>query len=502
MNVLRMPRFAMGGRKPRTPADEPADNAHPPAPEGHAATQDAVTTGSVADATAAPYSDELPYARDDDAKPAGEIAPIGEDRGYVRGGWLLIVFGLAGFLLWAALAPLDKGVPVPGTVTVAGKRQAVQHPGGGVVDEILVRDGDVVTAGQVLLRMNETEARAQAESLRIQHWTALAAEARLLAERDGAREIAFPAPLLDAADDAQAAVLMDVQRRLLRSRRAVVEGELASMHETLSGFESQSRGLEAARASKETQRALLGEQLDKLRGLAQQGHFPRLQLLEQERLYAEVDGEVSEDIARVAQLQSQMLELRQRIATRRQEDQRQIGSELSDVQMRAEALGHGLRAAQFTLDHAQVKAPAAGTVMGLTVFTPGGTVAAGALLMEIVPEDAALEVEAQLPVHLIDQIHAGLPVELMFTAFNQNRTPRIPATVERVSADRHTDAQTGVSYYRLLARVTDDGMRQLAGLTLRPGMPVEAFVRTGERTLLSYLFKPLTDRTRVALSED
>lgn len=449
----------------------------------------------------APRSDAAP----DEAESASslvEIAPSGEDRSYVRAGWLLIVFGVCGFMLWAALAPLDKGVPVPGTVTVAGKRQAVQHPGGGVVDEIRVRDGDTVAAGQVLLRMNDTEARAQAESLRIQYWTALAAEARLIAERDGASAIAFPAPLREAADDPQATALMELQRQLFRSRRAVVAGELASMREVLSGYASQLEGLEAARASKETQRTILAEQLEKLRGLAQQGHFPRHQLLEQERLHAEVDGEVSEDIARIAQLQGQVLELRQRILTREQEDRRQIGTELADTQMRAEALGHTLRAAQFTLDHAQVKAPAAGTVMGLTVFTPGGTVAAGALLMEIVPEDAPLEIEAQLPVQLIDQVHAGLPVELMFTAFNQNRTPRIPATVERVSADRHTDAQTGLSYYRLLARVTDEGMDRLKGLTLRPGMPVEAFVLTGERTLMSYLFKPLTDRTRVALSED
>lgn len=500
MNVLRMRRSAPGGRKPGTPV-APGGSEPAPAPAADSTTQLGVFTGGDADAGATPYADEPPSDRGDAVSAAG-IAPTGEDRGYVRGGWLLIVFGLAGFVLWAALAPLDKGVPVPGTVTVAGNRQAVQHPGGGVVDAILVRDGDLVSAGQVLLRMNETEARAQAESLRIQYRTALAAEARLLAERDGATDIVFPEPLRAAAGDAQAAALMDGQRRLLRSRRAVVEGELASMRETLAGWESQLRGLEAARTSKETQRTLLAEQLDKLRSLARQGYFPRLQLIEQERLYAEVDGEVSEDIARIAQLQGQMLELRQRIATRRQEDQRQIGQELSETRMRAESLGHTLRAAEFTLDHAQVKAPAAGTVMGLTAFTPGGTIAAGALLMEIVPEDAPLEIEARLPVHLVDRVHAGLPVELMFTAFNQNRTPRIPATVERVSADRQTDEQTGAPYYRLLARVTDDGKRRLAGLTLRPGMPVEAFVRTGERTLLSYLFKPLTDRAHVALSED
>jgi protease secretion system membrane fusion protein len=243
----------------------------------------------------------------------------------------------------------------------------------------------------------------------------------------------------------------------------------------IAGYEAQLQGLNAARVSKESQRAVLAEQLVGLRNLAGEGYLPRNRLLEQERLYAQVDGAVSEDIGRIGQLQSQLLDARLRLSARSQEDQRQIGAELADAQVRADALGHALRAAQFTLDHANVKAPVAGTVMGLTIFTAGGTIEAGKPLMDIVPAGEPLEIEGQVPVHLIDQVH---------------------------SADRFVDERTGVPYYRLLARVTDAGMTQLEGLNLRPGMPVDAFVNTGERSLLSYLFKPLADRAHLALSEE
>jgi len=437
-----------------------------------------------------------------DTLPRGEVAVLTDERPHSRAGWWLVSVGLVGFLLWAAVAPLDKGVPVPGTVTVSGSRKTVQHAGGGIVDQILVRDGDAVVAGQVLIRMNDTQARAEAESLRVQYWTALATEARLIAERDGAERISYPAVLLEAYEEPHAAAAMSSQQQLFASRRAVVRSELAILRELVIGYEAQLEGLTAARASKEAQRAVLAEQLTGLRNLAAEGYLPRNRLLEQERLYAQVDGAVSEDIGRIGQAQSQLLDARLRLSGRHQEDQSQIGSELSDAQVRAEALGHTLRAAQFTLDHAEVRAPVAGTVMGLTVFTSGGSVSPGKPLMDIVPENERLEIEGQVPVHLIDQVHSGLPVELLFTAFNQNRTPRIPATVASVSADRFVDERTGTPYYRLLALVTDEGIERLKGLNLRPGMPVEAFVKTGERSLLSYLFKPLADRAHIALSEE
>lgn len=416
-------------------------------------------------------------------------------------GWYVIGVGLTGFLLWAGFAPLDKGVPVPGTVTVAGNRKTVQHPGGGIVDEILVRDGDRVSAGQVLLRMNETQARADAESLRIQYRTALATEARLLAERDGSDEISFAPELLDARDT-QVTEAMSTQRQLFVSRRRLLTHEMASLRESVAGAEAQLGGLHATRARKSVQLQALGERRNAMREVVAKGFVARAQLLELEAQYAEVDSELAEIEGRVGQLKRQLGELRERALMLQEEHHRDVRAELSDAQLNSQALGHKLRAAEFTLGNANVRAPVSGTVVGLSVFTPGGYVTAGLPLLDIVPADQPLQVEAQVPVNLIDKVEPGLAVELQFTAFNQSRTPHVPAIVERVSADRLVDEVSGAPYYRVLATVTTEGMQRLGGLGVRPGMPVETFIKTGERSLLSYLFKPIADRASTALTEE
>lgn len=425
-----------------------------------------------------------------------------DERYYIRMGWLLVSIGFLGFLLWAAFAPLDKGVSVPGTVTVSGNRKTIQHPSGGIVDAILVREGDTVEAGQVLLRMNETQARADAESLRIQHWTALATQARLVAERDGSRDITFPQEVISADQPPAVRAALQAQRELFTARREVLRNELARMRELASGYQAQIASLRLAKQSQEVQRNVLGDQLTNIRGLAREGFVARTHLFDLERLYAQSEATVSENAGRTSQLQSQLSELQLRIDTRLQDEQKQIRSDLADTQLQVESLRHQLQAAEFALENASVKSPVRGSVVGLSVFTPGGYIAAGKPLMDIVPNAESLQVEGQLPVHLIDTVHPGLHVELMFTAFNQNWTPRVDALLEQVSADRLTDEQTGVPYYRIQARVTNEGMRCLAGLQLRPGMPVQAFIKTGERSLLSYLFKPLMDRTQGALTEE
>lgn len=176
--------------------------------------------------------------------------------------------------------------------------------------------------------------------------------------------------------------------------------------------------------------------------------------------------------------------------------------QLADARLKVEELGSRLSAADFELAHTEVRAPAGGTVVGLDVFTEGGVIAPGQVLMEIVPQDAPLLVDARAPVELVDKLQPGLDVELLFVAFNQSRTPRVNGKVTLVSADRLLDEKTDQPYYRLRVQVDDDGLRQLQGQTIRPGMPVQAFVRTGERSLLNYLFKPLTDRTHMALVEE
>lgn len=425
-----------------------------------------------------------------------------DDTRYARLGWLLMLGGFLGFLGWAALAPLDKGVAVSGKVMVSGHRKVVQHPSGGIVERIDVRDGDKVVAGQVLIRLKETPLLGQAQSLRSQFYGSLASEARLNAERDGVASVSFPTELTALASEPEVASNLALQRQLFDSRRQALLLDQQGIDESIAGAEAQLRGVRDSQASKVLQRTALAEQLQGLRELAREGYIPRNRLLDSERVYAQVLGSISEDYGRIGQLQRQVLEMRLKIRQLAEEYQKEVRTQLADTRVRTEDLRNRLTSAEFELANSQLRAPVAGIVVGLDVFTEGGVIKPGQALMEIVPQGEPLLVEARVPVELADKVHAGLPVELMFSAFSQSTTPRVAGEVMLVSADRQVDERTDEPFYTLRAQVTEAGMAQLAGLQIRPGMPVEAFVRTGERSMLNYLFKPLLDRTHMALVEE
>ena len=425
-----------------------------------------------------------------------------DDTRYARLGWLLMLGGFLGFLGWAALAPLDKGVAVSGKVMVSGHRKVVQHPSGGIVERIDVRDGDKVVAGQVLIRLKETPLLGQAQSLRSQFYGSLASEARLNAERDGVGSVSFPTELTALASEPEVASNLALQRQLFDSRRQALLLDQQGIDESIAGAEAQLRGVRDSQASQVLQRTALTEQLLGLRELAREGYIPRNRLLDSERVYAQVLGSISEDYGRIGQLQRQVLEMRLKIRQLAEEYQKEVRTQLADTRVRTEDLRNRLASAEFELANSQLRAPVAGIVVGLDVFTEGGVIKPGQALMEIVPQGEPLLVEARVPVELADKVHAGLPVELMFSAFSQSTTRRVAGEVTLVSADRQVDERTDEPYYTLRAQVSEAGMAQLAGLQIRPGMPVEAFVRTGERSMLNYLFKPLLDRTHMALVEE
>ena len=425
-------------------------------------------------------------------------------RRYTRFGWWVVLLGMGGFLLWAILAPLDKGVPLSGTVTKESNRKAVQHLAGGTVSEILVREGDIVKAGQVLVRMNAVQAKSQADIARAQYFNARGAEARLRAELEGQKAVAMPAALASYQGDPRVAAVMALQGQLMASRQSALQSELGAFNENIAGLRIQTRGLQESRDSKKEQMAILKEQLDNVRELARDGYVARSRLLEIERTYAQTSGLLSEDIGNIGRAQRQVMELSLRRAQRTQEYQKEVRSTLSDTEREAESLAARMTALNYELANSDVKAPVDGTVVGLNIFTQGGVVAPGFRLMDLVPAEDPLIVEGQLPVNLVDKVHAGLPVELIFSAFNINSTPHIPGMVMQVSADRTVDERTGTPFYRMKARVTPAGARLIVAkqLDIRSGMPVELFVRTGERTMMSYLLKPLFDRAKTSMTEE
>ncbi|MEK7302703.1 MAG: HlyD family type I secretion periplasmic adaptor subunit [Pseudomonadota bacterium] len=417
-------------------------------------------------------------------------------------GWWIVLAGFGGFTLWASFAPLDKGVPISGTVTVASHLQAVQHQTGGIIDSILVKDGDHVKEGQILVRMNDVQIKAQAEITRSQLYTARAVEARLLAERDGKNEIAFPAELQSMQDDARVANNIIIQNQLFTSRKLALHHEVAALDEGVAGLKNQLRGLEVSKTSKNQQLKFLEEQLVNLRELAADGFVPRNRVLDLERAYTQLTGELASDTGNIGRTQRQIAELEQRRIQRQQEYQKEVRQQLSDIQREADALSSRLGGQDFELANVLVKAPVDGIVVGKNVFTEGGVIGPGFKLMDIVPSDDMLVITGQVPVHLIDRIYVDLHVDLIFSALNQKKTPNIPGIVTRVSADRLTDERTGFAYYNIQAKVTPEGMKQLSDQQIRAGMPVEIFIKTGERSLMNYLFKPILDRAHSSMSEE
>ncbi|MBS1187372.1 MAG: type secretion rane fusion protein, HlyD family [Burkholderiaceae bacterium] len=396
-----------------------------------------------------------------------------DDRQHTRIGWLVVLVGVGGFLLWACLAPLDQGSPMQGTVMVASNRKAIQHQTGGTVREILVKEGEQVKAGQILVRMDDTQAKAQAEITRVQFFTAKAAEARLLAERDGKKDIAFPESLTKS-DDPRAKDAIRSQTQLFLSRQMALKNELGAYAENIAGLKSQA--------------AFLKEQLDSFRQLAKEGFVPRNRQLDLERTYAQISSSAAEITLRRIQ--------------RQQEYQKEVRTQLSDMQREADAQESRLKSNDHDLSNTLVRSPVDGTVVDLAVFTPGGVVGSGFKMMDVVPGEDSLIVEGQLPVHLVDKVHPDLQVEMSFSAFNQRTTPHVLGVVTSVSADRLTDQRTGMPFYKVRAQVTAEGMKSLKQHEIRPGMPVDMYVKTGERTMMNYLMKPVFDRAHSSLKEE
>lgn len=423
---------------------------------------------------------------------------------YSRMGWLLVLLGFGGFVLWALFAPLDKGVPLSGTVAAQSNRQAVQHLSGGTIQQLLVREGDEVKAGQVVARMNAVTAQSAVEMTDAQYLSAVANIARLTAERDGLKKISFPQELEQRRNDPRIGDLMSLQNGLMMSRQNAVQSQLASLDENIAGLKMQVQGLQEARESKKEQVALLKEQLGGMRELAKDGYVARNRLLELERTFAQLNGQISEDIGNIGRAQRQVLELSLRKTQVTQDYQKEVQTHMSEMLREADAQKARLTAQKFELSNVEVRAPVAGTVVGMAVFTNGGVIPSGFKLMDIVPSGVPLVVEGQLPVNLVDKVHPGLKVELIFSAFNTHKTPHIEGEVVVVGADRQVEERTGMPYYVVKVKVTPDGQKMMAQYKMdtRAGMPVELFVKTGERTMMNYIFRPIIDRMPAALGGD
>jgi len=419
---------------------------------------------------------------------------------YVRMGWILTLIGAGSFFAWASLAPLDEGIPVQGTVVVSGKRKAVQSLGAGVVSQILVREGQAVHQGEPLFRLDQTQVQADVQSLRAQYRMAWASTARWQSERDNLQQVSFPAELSNKPDP-RLALVLEGQQQLFSSRREAFAREQSALKASIEGATRQLAGMRRARGDLTAQADSLRQQLNNLRPLAENGYIPRNRLMEYERQLSQVQQDVAQNTGESGRIEQGILESRLKLAQHIDEYQKEVRTQLADAQLKSLTLEQQLASAGFDLQHSEITAPADGIAVNLGVHTEGAVVRAGETLLEIVPQGTRLEVEGRLPVNLVDRVGSELPVDILFTAFNQSSTPRVSGEVSLVSADQLLDEKTGMPYYVLRSSVSDQALETLHGLVIKPGMPAEMFVRTGERSLLNYLFKPLLDRAGSALTE-
>lgn len=440
------------------------------------------------------------------SKPAADAGAPPSDTGRaVRVGLWALVLGFGGFLLWAVLAPIDEGVPAQGIVTIDTKTKVVQHLNGGIVKRVLVHEGQVVEAGQPLLELDDALARANHEGVRQRYLSLRAVQARLLTEQAGSDRITFhPDLVAAAATDPLIRAQMQAQEQLFRARKAALNADVQAYEESIRGQEGSLAAYRDMLESRRMQLSLLQDELKHTRELVSDGYAPRNRQLELERSSAEVATGIADLNGNIVRAQRSITELRQRIQARRQQQRTEIEAQLTETTRDVLSDAERLPAVADELERTVIRAPVAGQVIGLAVQTVGGVVQPGQRLMEIVPEGAPLLLEARIDPHMIDRVHPGLLTDVRFNAFAHSPQLVVQGRVVSVSGDLLSEQRGGaaVSYYLARVEVTPEGMHALGGRRMQPGMSAEVVIRTGERTLLTYLWSPLAKRMAASMTEE
>jgi len=425
---------------------------------------------------------------------------IGNRRVIVVGALIVaLFFGLFG--AWAILAPLDSAAIASGSVGVEGSRRIVQHLEGGIVSEILVRDGDEVKQGQTLIRLAGTQPQAQLELLRGQKIAALARAARLRAERDGNDGVTFPEELTAQGNDPRVQETMLGQLNIFEARRNAIEGQRQILGQRIAQFREEIVGLQAQIRAADEQLVLIEGELADLQTLFDKGLTPKSRLLALQRRKAEIQGTRGQNVAAIARAKQNIAEAEIRILELRTEQVNEVVAELREVETQLLDLQERLRAAEDVQQRTEVVSPSDGVVVDMQVHTPGAVIAPGQRVLDVVPEGETLVIEARVSPTDVDVVRAGLPAQVRLVAFSQRVTPTVQGTVTWVSADRITNEQTGESFYTAQISLDDMSDPRLAGLKLLPGMPAEVLIRTGERTLLQYLISPVRQSFTRSLTE-
>lgn len=420
----------------------------------------------------------------------------------VWSGTLATVVILGGFLVWALTAPLAGAAVAPGIIAVSGQNQRIQHLEGGIIRGILVEEGDRVKAGQPMFELDPAQARTAATRLEKQLIAMSAREARLLAERDGATAIEFEPQLVQRAHAADAMHALDEQKRQFEVQRVYHEQQLSILQHQRAALDDQIPGMEAEEEAYQRQIALLDDEIKRKEMLLNADLTTRSDYSLLLRAHAELLGELAQVRSRQLVGKAQIAEVEAKIVQLGTERIRNVTNELSTLGPAIADSREQLAAANEVLERSVITAPSDGIVVRLFYNTEGSVVGAGGVVAEILPTGESLVIEARVSPRDIDAIHLGQSANLHFTALNAQTTPVVPATLTYVSADRFVDQQTFVPYYVARLSIVEGLPDQINESQLYPGMPVEAFIKTEERTFAQYLFRPISDSFGRAFTEE
>ena len=420
-------------------------------------------------------------------------APGQSIRRHVLIGLIIVIVLGGGVGGWASTVTLSGALIAPGSVVVDTNVKKVQHPTGGIVGELLVRDGDRVRQGDIVVRLDDTVTRANLAIVAKGLDELAARKARLESERDGNDSVVFPASLLARAANPEVDAIIDGERKLFDLRRHARVGQKAQLRKRMEQLNEEIRGLQAQHESKEKEIKLIDREKDGVTELWKQKLVQLTKLTELERQAARLQGEAGQLVAQTAQTTGKISETELQILQIDRDLSSEVAKETREIDGKIGEFVERKITAEDQLRRIELRAPLDGTVFQSVVHTVGGVINAGEAIMLVVPDADALTVEAKVNPQDIDQVQIGQTALLRLSAFNQRTTPEIYGKVTRISADISTDQRTGASYYTIRIAMPPAEIARLGEIRIVPGMPVETFVQTGDRTMLSYLVKPLSD---------
>lgn len=422
-------------------------------------------------------------------------------RPFIVAGLVIVALVFGGLGTWAAVAPLSGAVIAPGVVTVETNRRTVQHLEGGIVAELLVREGEEVARGDRLIRLDDTRVKAQLLLVDGRLDELRARKARLTAERDGATTVPFPAVLTNRRESAQIAELLKGQSEIFAARQAALFGEISVLKQRTEQLRQEIDGIRAQQTAKGRQVEIIREELKDLKGLFAKGLVPRPRILSLEREAERLNGERGEHVADIARAKTSIGEAELQILQLKKTFRERVVTELRELEIEMFDLTERRVVAVDEMRRLDIRAPQTGRVVGLAVHTIGAVVGPGENMMDIVPGEDQLVVEAQVTPEDVDKVSLGLEAVVILSAFERNTTPELNGTVTRISADRLVDPATNLPYYSVRIRIPTVELARIGDLKLRAGMPAECFIQTGARTALSYLMKPFNDAARRVLRD-